>query len=169
VDALLDTLVEHDLIAATAPDRIRLAPRGRDAIAALQWTAAAAADELWSGATDHVGAAAPLVTRVLGRAAGTAGAASALMAPADLPDELSLAAVLAEQLTGLRFHRFDSHIAAWRAAGLDVDDLATLDEERRALLEDDTNRRAGVPYAALNAAERTSLVDHLAALPSTLR
>jgi hypothetical protein len=165
VDALLDVLCERGLIEEPVPERIRLRPLGRDAVGALHRTSAETVDELWAGALDHVTAAAPLVARVLDDARATAGAASALMAPQDLPGDLSASAVLAEQLTGLRFHRFDSHIAAWRAMGLGVGDLAGLDEERRTRLEVDTDRRAGVPYAGLSGTERSTLLDHLAALP----
>ena len=41
-----------------------------------------------------------------------------VMAPSFEPDGASDAALLAERLTVLRLHRFDAHVAAWRAAGL---------------------------------------------------
>ena len=73
---------------------------------------------------------------------------------------------MSERLTGLRFHRFDAHVAAWRAAGLTPDQIKALrNGPARTAIEADTNRRAATPYAALDPAERLELLAGLGALP----
>jgi hypothetical protein len=69
-------------------------------------------------------------------------------------------------LSVLRYHRADAHAAAWQAAGLTADAMIQLPEgPLRAAIEEETNRRAGVPYAALSIDERVALLAGLAALP----
>jgi len=80
------------------------------------------------------------------------------MAPVHLPEEMSEAGLLAERLTGLRFHRFDAHIAAWRHAGYSVPDLDSMSDHERAALEVDTNARDAGPYAVLSPSEREQLL-----------
>jgi hypothetical protein len=67
----------------------------------------------------------------------------------------------------LRFHRFDSHIAAWRDAGLSAEVVVALpDGPLRDTIEAITNRWAGMPYMVLAADERFDLVAGLGSLSS---
>jgi hypothetical protein len=74
--------------------------------------------------------------------------------------------VLAERLTPLRFHRFDAHVAAWRAAGLTVEQVVALGPgPERTAIEEATNLAAARPYEVLTPAERFDLCAGLGALP----
>jgi hypothetical protein len=75
--------------------------------------------------------------------------------------------VAAERLTALRFHRFDAHVAAWKAAGLTGEEVASLPPgSQREAIEAETNRRAAAPYEALEPGERVDFLGALAALPN---
>lgn len=165
VGSLLDALVALGLLEEPGPARLRLSPTGRRVVTDLHLAADAVASDLWSGAEPHVAGAAPLVTICLSASRGDLGSAFELMAPRDFPAEISSSGILAEQLTGLRFHRFDAHIAAWRGAGYTIEDLEGLDDTARQELESETNRRAAAPYEALTPEQRAQLVAHLKALP----
>jgi hypothetical protein len=69
-------------------------------------------------------------------------------------------------LAVLRYHRADAHAAAWQAAGHTVDTIRKLaDGAEREIIEAETNRVSGRPYATLSAAERARLVSGLTDLP----
>lgn len=165
VDDLLDVLVGQGLIDEPEPGLLRVLPPGRHLLEELHLASSSAADSLWADALEHVAAAAPLVETALSAARATGGDSLQVMAPHRLPEAMSAAGVLAEQLTGLRFHRFDAHAAAWRHAGLEVRDLAAMDDALRESIEAETNVRASHPYTALTGAQRRLLVQHLEALP----
>lgn len=165
VDTLLDALASRNLIEEPEQGLVRLLPSGRGLLEDLHLASSSAADTLWADAHEHIRIAAPLVDTVLS-AVRTAGGDSVLvMAPHRLPEGMSAAGVVAEQLTGLRFHRFDAHAAAWRSLGLEVGDLAGIDDVLRESIEADTNVRASHPYTALTDDQRRLLVQHLDALP----
>jgi hypothetical protein len=70
-------------------------------------------------------------------------------------------------LTPLRFHRFDAHARAWRAAGLSVEQAQALTPgPLRDQIEDQTNAGAAAPYTRLDAQERAQLLEGLAGLPT---
>jgi len=107
-----------------------------------------------------------LAARAVRAAAVDGGDTFSLLAPSQEPADASEAALLSERLTGLRFHRFDAHVAAWRAAGLTADQIKALrNGPARAAIEAETNRRASTPYATLDPAERLELLAGLGALP----
>lgn len=165
VDDLLDALVALGLADEPGPALLRLTPLGQRVVGDLHLSSSEGADALWAEATPHVQTAGQLVGAVLEAARETGGASFLLMAPTTFPPGTSAAGQLAEQLTGLRFHRFDAHIAAWRSAGYTVADLEELAEDAKAAIEADTNQRAGVPFSALGPAERALLIESLDALP----
>lgn len=165
VDQVLDLLVAKDLLDEPADGRIQLTARGQALMRDLHTGASTVADAKWMGSSEHLAAVTPLVSAVLDAARATGGETFSVMAPGRLPDGLSLAGQLAEKLTGLRFHRFDAHIAAWRTAGYSVGELEGLDSAARAAVEAETNRRDGLPYEVLTEGERLALVAHLDALP----
>ena len=124
----------------------------------------ASAREMW-GAGDRIAELATLAQVVARAAESDGGATVSVMAPPFEPDDASEAALLAERLTVLRFHRFDAHVAAWRAAGLTAQQIMTLGPgPDRDAIEADTNRRAATPYRALSAAERLGLLAGLGSL-----
>jgi hypothetical protein len=104
----------------------------------------------------------PLVARVLEAAAVSGGDAFAVVHPVYEPPDTSPSMLFAERLTPMRFHRYDAHVAAWQAAGVD----ALGEGPARDAIEFDTNRRDGPPYAALEPDERVALLEGLASLPS---
>jgi len=70
-----------------------------------------------------------------------------------------LGAQAADGLTGLRFHRFDAHVAAWTAAGFTAATIIDLEPGTvHDRIEEDTNERAGLAYAALAPGERSHLL-----------
>lgn len=153
-------------LADEAAGQLSLTERGRALAADLLAEGDAVARELWSGQEERVAMLGGLAGRAVRAAASDGGDAFTVMAPVQEPAGASDAALLAERLTGLRFHRFDAHVAAWRAAGLTADQIKALPPgAERAAIEADTNRRAATPYAALEASERLDFLAGLAALP----
>ena len=161
VDAGLEVLIERGLVVEPAPGTVTLTRAGQDCLEELHAVADQAARRVWGDANQAVVTCAPLVARALLAAWETGGEAFSLMAPDRLPDSMSEPGLLAERLTGLRFHRFDAHIAAWRAAGYGVRDLESLSDPVRSAIEADTNTRAAAPYAVLSEAERELLLTGL--------
>ena len=158
VDPGIDVLVESGLLVEPGSGDLMLTPAGQRCLEDLHAVTDAAAVRAWAHSGQSVATAGPLVERALDAAWDTGGEAFAVMAPVHLPEEMSEAGLLAERLTGLRFHRFDAHIAAWRDAGYSVPDLDLLSDHERAALEVDTNARAAGPYAALSPSERERLL-----------
>jgi len=73
------------------------------------------------------------------------------------------------RLSTLRYHRSDSHAAAWLAAGWTVERIQQFPwgsdwTTERQTIEDDTNARAASPFAVLTAGERLQFLAALAAL-----
>ena len=166
VDHGIDGAIRAGLVDEAEGGQLRLSERGRALAAEMLAEGDTVARELWSGHEGRVMTLAGLAGRAVQAAASDGGDAFAVMAPSDEPAGASDAALLAERLTGLRFHRFDAHVAAWRAAGLTADQIkALLPGAERAAIEADTNRRAATPYAALDASERLDFLAGLAALP----
>ncbi len=154
VDSGLEVLIGRGLIVEPSPGTVTLTGAGQACLEDLHAVADQTARNAWRDAGQSVVTCAPLVARSLLAAWETGGDAFSLMAPDRLPISVSEQGLLAERLTGLRFHRFDAHVAAWRAAGYEAADLESLSEPVRAGIEADTNKRAAAPYAELSPAER---------------
>ena len=166
IDRGIDGLIEAGLLADLGDGQVSLTEDGAGLTAEIHKRGEETVGELWSGQDDRVAPLADLASRALTAAATDAGPAFLVMAPLTEPAGATDAALLAERLTGLRFHRFDAHVAAWRSAGLSVDQIRSLPPgPERTAIELDTNRRAATPYAALDPAERLSLLAGLGALP----
>jgi hypothetical protein len=164
VDAGIEALVGISVLEAVADDSVRLAPRGVELVGQMHRRSDVVAEDFW-GAQPQVVSLNALAGRALDGARNDGGLAFSVMAPPPEPMGATDAAILAERLTGLRFHRFDAHIAAWRGAGLTVDEVTALPPgSSRDAIEADTNRRASTPYAALSSDERLEFLGALAAL-----
>ncbi|WP_446218936.1 hypothetical protein [Micromonospora sp. IBHARD004] len=182
-EALADALVYTDgdmtaelaqgVTVVDADGTWHLTELGRELALFAQRATAEAAAELWSAGPSLLPglASAPrladLVGRVLAAGLATGGPAFRAMAPAYEPDDASPAMLLTTRLGALRHHRADAHRAAWRAAGLTVEEIRALPggPERQAI-EAETDRRDEPAYAALSADERWELLAGLGALPS---
>jgi hypothetical protein len=147
-------------------DWIRLTDQGRVWIERLWRISDDVVTDLWDPVRDHVDALETLIPPVVARATAAPGPALSVFTPIlDRPDSSSSTRV-AERLTQLRFHRFDAHVAAWRAAGTPpMDD--TLPPGMREQIEDETNRRAATAYEPISPHQRTNLLVHLASLATT--
>ena len=164
--ARVDELRAADLVEGTTDARIRLSTRGRELMERLVVVGADAVTELWGSGASTAPALLPLVDRALAAAAPSGGAGFALMSPAYDAPHATAETKLSERLAGLRFHRFDAHVAAWTAAGLTAQEVKALEPgPEREAIEAETNRRAAVAYAALDPWERLDLVAGLGALP----
>jgi len=163
---LLDDLRDAGLIEGRADSLMLLSAQGRDLMGRLIVASTDAVNELWGADTSNAAQLLPLADRALAAATPSGGAGLELMTPAyDAPDA-SAEAKLAERLAGLRFHRFDAHVAAWKAAGLTAQTVKALaPSPEREAIEVDTNRRAGSAYATLDPSERLDLLAGLGALP----
>lgn len=107
-----------------------------------------------------------LVNRARETAAHTGGAGWAVFAPPHEPVNSPPGRLLLNRLSTLRAHRADAHVAAWQDAGLTAREVVAMPAgPDRDAIEDDTNERAGAPYAVLAADERLTLLADLAALP----
>lgn len=158
VDSGLEVLIRLGLLVELSAGTVALTGAGQACLEDLHAVADQAARQVWGDAGESVVTCAPLVARTLLAAWETGGDAFSLMAPDRLPISMSEHGLLAERLTGLRFHRFDAHIAAWRAAGYEAADLESLSESVRSGIEAATNKRAAAPYAELSEAERELLL-----------
>src|SRR5664279_3388020 len=166
VNSGIDGLIRAGLLNDVGDDLVCLSERGVELAAEIHARGDEVAGELWSGQDQRVAVLADLASRALRAAAADGGDAFAVMVPLAEPPRATEAALLAERLTGLRFHRFDAHVAAWRSAGLTVDDIKNLPRgPERNTIELDTNRRAATAYEVLDPAERLDFLAGLAALP----
>jgi hypothetical protein len=163
----LDALGDIGLIEASATE-VALTPRGVSAIDRLSEAMAFFAAS-WDEAGVDFSARLALTAKAIDAAWTTAGQAFSVMAPVYDQPHHPLSLRFAESLTPLRFHRFDAHIAAWRAAGLTLEAVNALEGgPLKDAIEADTNTRAGAPYAALAEAERRALLDGLRSLPTPI-
>jgi hypothetical protein len=162
-EAALSELLGAGLVEAS--ETVRLTDSGRALTSQVRALNTAAAEGLWG--TDPLPVL-PLADRCLTAALETMAAEGALglvAPPNDQPGD-SDASRLSERLTGLRWHRFDAHVSAWRSAGLTAAAMGELpDGEQRSAIETATNDLAGAPYAILTEAERSALLQGLQNLP----
>jgi len=160
-------LVQAGLIVEFGDDRLQLGDRGRQFLSNLRERTAVIIDDLWSEHQDLVPRLAELAEWLVASARETGGAAFGVMSPPYEPKGASDAMLLAERLTPLRFHRFDAHVAAWRAAGLDASEVQSLGPGAlRDSIEDATNRRAGILFEVLTRQERFVLCTGVGTLPN---
>lgn len=146
---------------------------GREAATAVQRILGEAAEQVWSHrpiatmpGLSGLERLNELTGRVLeaGRASG--GPAFLGLTPVHEPEEAGAAARLMTGLGALRHHRGDAHRAAWRAAGLTVDQMQELkDGPERERIEAETNRLDEPVYQVLSETERWELLAGLGALP----
>jgi hypothetical protein len=153
-----------------------LTERGRAAAEANLRVIGAAAERVWShtpiatmpGLRD-LDRLSELIDRLLEAGAASGGPVFTAMVPVHEPEEASAAQRLAVRLDALRHHRADAHRAAWRAAGLGVEEIAALPEgPERAAIEAETNRLDEPVYAVLGVQERFELLAGLGALADGL-
>ncbi len=164
-DAVVPHLVERGLVAADSAT-VALTPAGRGGMERLHEGSAGVADLLWGDRSEDVETCVTLLGHVLDATPPRQGA-YAVLAPVYAPDGASPCGVLAEQLSAVRFHRFDAHVDAWAARGLTVRSVRELgeDDPRRAEVESDTNTRNGELWAPLDPEDRMRLLDVLRSLP----
>jgi len=149
-------------------DAIALTDTGLAAIERIHAVSAGVVTEMWAGQPgadfDRLDV---LTADVMAAAATTGGEAFKVVSPLYAPPGTPTFARVAEALTVLRYHRFDAHVAAWRAAGLTADEMQALEPGgRKDAIEADTNARASAPYVVLSESERAALVESLASLPA---
>jgi hypothetical protein len=167
VRAAIDGLVAGNLLESVSPDEVRLTDGGMVVIGSLFGRTQAFLDDLWSGHAERVATLLPLAQRACAAVIDSGGGATRVMAPQYEPVGASPFLLLGETLSPLRFHRHDAHAAAWRAAGLTVQQIQQLEPgAQRDGIEAETNRRAAPPYAVLSADERFTLLAGLGALPN---
>ncbi len=163
----IDGLIRTGLAEQPREGELRLAKAAQALLPEVFGQMQSFVDDLWSGQAGLVATLLPIAQRACAAVTETGGVATRVMAPPYPLPGASPALVLAESLTPLRFHRFDAHVAAWRAEGLTVEQTQQLEPgpqwER---IEAATNRLAAAPYAVLSAEERFTLVAGLGALPN---
>lgn len=146
---------------------LRATARGRESLDRFYAIGSGVITSLWSGHQSRVESLLRLTARLLDAASESGGPAFAVMAPPYEPVGATPAMRLAEQLTPLRFHRFDAHISAWKAEGLTVEEVQSLGAGAvRDRIEEATNRLAAPPYVALDPGERVEFLGGLGALPN---
>jgi hypothetical protein len=162
----LNTLAGAGIIEQADDGAIRATDTGQALLALMYESSAKTAAELWSTHRETVTDLNELAGRLVVVAAPSGGDAYAAVAPPYEPPGASPELLLHHRLAVLRYHRADAHAAAWQAAGHTVDTIRGLaDGPERESIEAETNRRAGRPYATLNAADRSRLVSGLTGLP----
>jgi hypothetical protein len=163
--AALEALAEAGVIELT-PSDVGLTPRGIAFMERLYGLTSDMVARLWSEEARDFEELLGITRKAMAAASHSGGAAYSVLAPMAEPPGAPIATLFAESLTPLRFHRFDAHIAAWRAAGLTVEQVQALgDGPAKDAIEADTNVRAALPYAALSEDERETLLVALRALP----
>jgi hypothetical protein len=167
-DRLVGQLVEAQLLQKVTDGSLRLSDAGRDLMDRMHLAGAQAVTELWGTGGSAAMSALPLVDRALVAAAPSGGPGFALMTPTYDAPGASTEIKLSERLAGLRFHRFDAHVASWTGAGCTAEAIKALGPgPERTAIEQETNRRAGTAYAALDPSERLALLAALGSLPGS--
>ena len=162
----LGALASAGIIEQASDGAIQATGTGRALLAVMYESDAEAAAGLWSAPRATVADLNELAGRLVVVAAVSGGDAYAAVAPPYEPPGASPELLLHHRLAVLRYHRADAHAAAWQAAGHTVDTIRGLaDGPERERIEAETNRRAGLPYATLSAAERSRLLSGLTGLP----
>lgn len=162
----LEELHAAGLIDKTGDDAVQATERGRTVLTEMYKVSADAAGELWADQEGSLADLNNLAGQLVYAALATGGDAYTTMAPPHEPADAAVGLLLHTRLSVLRYHRADAHAAAWQAAGLTSATIRQLPTgPTRDAIEAETNRRAGMPYAALSPDERITLLAGLAALP----
>jgi hypothetical protein len=165
--AALRNSANHGFLTPQQGGEYVVAATGREFLTELYDLHSAVLAERWESSHGvRVARLNAFVQRLLDAAAATGGTGWAVFAPPHEPAGAPPGLLLLNRLSTLRAHRADSHAAAWRAAGLTVQQIVAMPVgPERDAIELETNARAGVPYQALAADERIVLLADLAALP----
>lgn len=157
----------HGLLALSAEGSFTATDQGQAFLAEMYALHATVLAQRWEAEHGrHVERLVTLVGTLLDAAHPTGGPAWAVFAPPHEPPGSPPGRLLLNRLSTLRAHRADAHAAAWQAAGMTADQIVAMPPgPARDALEDETNVRAGIPYAALTAHERLTMLADLAALP----
>jgi len=124
-----------------------------------------AVSQHWADQMAYVRACLQPLARLLVAAALDQGPAFAAMAPVYEPGDAPPGLLLLNRLGTLRYYRADAHADAWMAAGETAATIATMPAgPDRDAIEADTNRRAALPFAALDVNDQLRLLADLAAL-----
>jgi hypothetical protein len=143
----------------------RASEEGQAFLAALFVHQGHAVSQHWAEEMAYAHACLGPLARTLAAAALDQGPAFAAMAPPYEPADAPPGLLLLNRLGTLRYHRSDAHAAAWTAAGLTAAAIATMPPGLdRDAIEADTNRRAALPFAALDVNDQLKLLADLAAL-----
>jgi len=162
----LEDLHAAGLIDKTDDGAIQATGSGRVVLTEMYKVSAEAAGELWAGQEGSLAGLSNLAGRVVDAALVTGGDAYKAMAPPYEPVDAASGLLLHTRLSVLRYHRADAHAAAWQAAGLTSAAISQMAAGPvREAIEAETNRQAGIPYAALDPDERMTFLAGLAALP----
>lgn len=154
------------LIDTTGDGGVQATESGRTVLTEMYKVSADVAGELWAGQEGSLAGLTDLAGRLVQSALATGGGAYTAMAPPYEPVGAAAGLLLHTRLSVLRYHRTDAHATAWQGAGLTSATIRQLPVgSTRDAIEAETNRRAGVPYAALSPDERITLLAGLAALP----
>jgi hypothetical protein len=166
VKVALDDLAASELVHLTESG-VGLTPRGVETIEQMYGITNDVVGQLWRDVALDFTRLHAITATAIEAATATGGLGFSVLAPVYTPGGTPVVTRFAESLTPLRFHRYDAHVAAWRAAGLTAEEASALaDGERKDAIEAETNTRAAVPYAALSDDERAILLDGLRALPN---
>jgi len=161
----VDDLVERGLIDTTV-DGATTTTKGREAIAVLLRITEKVSDELWGEHTARCEVLLPLLRGVVDTAAETGGEAFALQYPPYEHEGAPATAQVAELLQAVHFHRFDAHVSAWRAAGLDAYEAQLITGGTLfRVLQEDTDVRDAAAYSTLKSRQRLELFSGLGSLP----
>ena len=162
----LEGLHAAGLIDTTGDGAIEATGSGRVVLTEMYKVSANIAGELWAGQEGTQVGLGNLAGRVVDAALVTGGDAYLAMAPPYEPAGAASGLLLHTRLSVLRYHRADAHAAAWQAAGLTSASISQMEAGPvRDAIEAETNRRAGIPYTALDPDERMTFLAGLAALP----
>jgi hypothetical protein len=145
---------------------VRLSDDGRELMTTLHEVSAAVVNVAWAGFEAPVATLVELLGTALAATPPTSGAYAVLAPPYSLPSATPAARV-AEQISSVRFHRFDAHIDAWTESGLTAAAVQALDDPALlAEIETETNRRDGAIWQALAPDARQRVVAALGELPA---
>jgi hypothetical protein len=163
LDAEIQDHLDQGMLEEGGDGALRATAKALAFIDGLYAVHAATTERIWAGR--DLQTLADLAGRVIGAAGADPGGAFAAMAPPYEPVGTPAGVLLFNRLAALRYHRADSHAAAWRAAGLTAAEIVVLGPgPLRDRIEWETNRRAAEPYGAITDHERALFHDGLLAL-----
>ena len=162
LDLALESLVDDGWLLRRG-DGVAVTERSRDLLADVSQRLDATATELWGEPTEQLAMVEQVVDRAAGTSAGLVFDALAARRPAG-----PAAGRLLDRLSALRYHRADSHAAAWQAEGLTAEGVRALrgSDPVRRRIEAATGRVAARPYRRIEPEQRVRLIAALHALPS---